>query len=302
MSQTSPGGLMPAPAAQRERLAAGRQPFPDPAALQAQIARSSFYLPMRLMPKAERAAMFAIYAFCRMVDDIADDGTRPREARAVELERWRADLAALYAGQPAGHAAFLAGPVEGFGLRHADFLAVIDGMAMDVAEDIQAPDLDKLDLYCDRVASAVGRLSTRVFGMGEASGLELAHHLGRALQLTNILRDLDEDAAMGRLYLPREFLAEAGITTTQPSAAIVDPRLDAACRPLADSALDHFAAADRLMRSRPHGRLLAPRLMEAVYREILQRMLVQSWAPPRRRVRIGKPRLLWLVARHGLPG
>jgi len=297
MSQASSGGgLMPGPATQRDRMA------PLDPALQSQIARSSFYLPMRLMPEAERTAMFAIYAFCRMVDDIADDGTRPREARAMELERWRADLAALYANRPAGLAAFLAGPVARFGLRHADFRAVIDGMAMDVAEDIRAPELDRLDLYCDRVASAVGRLSTRVFGMDEALGLELAHHLGRALQLTNILRDLDEDAAMGRLYLPREFLDVAGITAAGPSAAIADPRLDAACRLLAERALNHFATADRLLRARPRGRLLAPRLMEAVYREILQRMLVQGWAPPRQRVRIGKPRLLWLVARHGLAG
>ena len=84
-------------------------------------------------------------------------------------------------------------------------------MEMDVAADIRAPDLATLDLYCDRVAVAVGRLSTRVFGMEEAPGGELAHHLGRALQLTNILRDLDEDAAIGRLYLPRELLVQAGI-------------------------------------------------------------------------------------------
>ena len=101
--------------------------------------------------------------------------------------------------------------MQAFGLQQADFLAVIDGMDMDVEADIRAPDLATLDLYCDRVAGAVGRLSIRVFGMEEAPGAELAHQLGRALQLTNILRDLDEDAAIGRLYLPRELLAQAGI-------------------------------------------------------------------------------------------
>jgi phytoene synthase len=276
--------------------------IPDPATLQAQIAGSSFYTAMRLMPKAEREAMFAIYAFCRLVDDIADDGTRPRDARAVELERWRTDLAALHAGQPAGRAAFLAEPVQRFGLRKADFLAVIDGMEMDVVADIRAPDLATLDLYCDRVASAVGRLSTRVFGMDDALGLELAHHLGRALQLSNILRDLDEDAAIGRLYLPRELLAAAGITTTDPSEAIADPRIDATCRALAERAREHYAAAERVLRARPRGRLLAPRLMSAVYREILEKTQALGWAPPRQRVRIGKPRLLWIVARHGLFG
>jgi phytoene synthase len=262
----------------------------------------SFYLAMRLLPKAERAAMFAIYRFCRMVDDIADDGTRPRPLRAVELDGWRADLAALFDGKPAGRAAFLENSVHAFDLRQADFLAVVDGMAMDVAADIRAPDLATLDLYCDRVASAVGRLSTRIFGMEEEPGLELAHELGRALQLTNILRDLDEDAAIGRLYLPRELLMQAGIATTDPQAALGDARVDSACRALAARTLDHFAAAGRLMRSRPKGKLLAPRLMAAVYGALLQDMLAQGWAPPRARVRMSKPRLLWIVARCSLLG
>ena len=116
--------------------------------------------------------------------------------------------AALYAGTVAPQVRFLAPAVARYGLRLEDFLAVLDGMDMDVAEDIVAPDLATLDLYCDRVASAVGRLSIKVFGMEEGPGFELAHHLGRALQLTNILRDIDEDAAIGRLYLPREYLEE----------------------------------------------------------------------------------------------
>ncbi|MEA2848611.1 MAG: presqualene diphosphate synthase [Rhodospirillaceae bacterium] len=274
----------------------------DPAALQAQVSGSSFYAAMRVMPKAERAAMFAIYSFCRMVDDIADDGTRPRAMRATELDRWRADLGALYADRPAGRAGFLKDAVHDFGLRQADFLAVIDGMAMDVDADIRAPDLETLNLYCDRVAVAVGRLSIRIFGMEEGPGLQLAHRLGRALQLTNILRDIDEDAAIGRLYLPRELLAKAAIVTTDPIAAIADPRVDGACRDLAALALDHFAAADRVLRAKPRGRLLAPRLMSAVYRTILQEMLLEGWVAPRRRIRIGKARLLWLVARCSVFG
>jgi presqualene diphosphate synthase len=274
----------------------------DPAALQAQVSGSSFYAAMRVMPKAERAAMFAIYSFCRMVDDIADDGTRPRAMRATELDRWRADLGALYADRPAGRAGFLKDAVHDFGLRQADFLAVIDGMEMDVDADIRAPDLETLNLYCDRVAVAVGRLSIRIFGMEEGPGLQLAHRLGRALQLTNILRDVDEDAAIGRLYLPRELLAKAAIVTTDPIAAIADPRVDGACRDLAALALDHFAAADRVLRAKPRGRLLAPRLMSAVYRTILQEMLLEGWVAPRRRIRIGKARLLWLVARCSVFG
>lgn len=271
-------------------------------AIRARVSGSSFYTAMRLMPKVEREAMFAIYMFCRLVDDIADDGTRPRPARAEALLEWRRDLEALYAGQPAGQASFLQGAVQAFGLKQADFLDVIHGMEMDVEADIRAPDLATLGLYCDRVAVAVGRLSTRVFGMEEAPGGELAYHLGRALQLTNILRDLDEDAAVGRLYLPRELLVQAGIESTDPDTVIADPRVDGACRALAAQALDHFKAADRLMRSRPRGSLLAPRLMGAVYRALLDRMLAEGWAPPRRRVRIGKPYLLYLVVRCSVFG
>jgi len=268
----------------------------------ARIASSSFYTAMRLMPKVEREAMFAVYMFCRLVDDIADDGTRPRPARSSALAEWRRDLDALYAGQPAGQAGFLEEPVQAFGLRQADFLDVIRGMEMDVTADIRAPDLATLGLYCDRVAVAVGRLSTRIFGMEEAPGSELAHQLGRALQLTNILRDLDEDAEIGRLYLPSELLEQAGIEGTEPGVVIGDARVDDACRALAAQALDHFAAADRLLRSRPRGRLLAPRLMAAVYRALLQQMLAEGWAPPRQRARISKPYLLYLVARCSVFG
>lgn len=268
-----------------------------PVAVQAAASGSSFYVAMLLLPKMEREAMFAIYKYCRLVDDIADDGTRSRGARAQELEAWRADLDALYAGGDGGRAAFLKEAVQRFRLSHSDFLAVIDGMDMDVTADIRAPDLATLSDYCDRVASAVGRLSVRVFGMEDNRGRELAQRLGHALQLTNILRDLDEDAAIGRLYIPRELLADAGVITSDPAAAIADPRIDSACRALAAQAMDHFVAANRLLRYKSQGHLLAPRLMTAVYSAILRDMRIAGWKPPRRRIRIGKLRLLWLVAR-----
>ena len=170
-------------------------------------AGSSFYLGMRVLPRPRREAMYAIYAFCRVVDDIAD-ATGPREPRRAALGQWRADIDRLFEGKVTPATADLAGPVRAFKLRREDFQAVIDGMEMDIDADLRAPDWATLDLYCDRVASAVGRLSVRIFGIEPEPGDRLAHHLGRALQLTNILRDLDEDAEMGRLYLPREALAE----------------------------------------------------------------------------------------------
>ncbi|QKR99677.1 presqualene diphosphate synthase HpnD [Sphingomonas sp. CL5.1] len=259
--------------------------------------RSSFYAGMRVLPKAQREAMFAIYGFCRAVDDIADDQQGDRATRAAALEQWRRDLDALYAGRDPGQAAMVAEAVRRFALDRADFDAVIDGMAMDVARDIRWPGMAELDVYCDRVASAVGRLSVRVFGMPRAEGIELAHHLGRALQLTNILRDVDEDATIGRVYLPAEALADAGVALTTPAEVAADPRLDRAVRPLVALAHDHYRAADAILAARPPGHLLAPRLMEAVYSKLLRRMEARGWAPPRAPVKVSKPALLWTLAR-----
>lgn len=260
-------------------------------------ARSSFYAGMRVLPRPEREAMYAIYAFCRQVDDIADDQQGDRPARAEALDHWRDDLAALYAGEPAGQAAFLAPAIRRFGLIRTDFEAVVDGMAMDVARDICWPPMAELDLYCDRVASAVGRLSVRIFGMDEAPGLALAHHLGRALQLTNILRDIDEDAEIGRLYLPREAIEGAGIAIGDVGRVIADPRIDTAARLLAEQASEHFTEASSILKARPRGHLIAPRLMAGAYSELLRRMMRAGWKAPRSRVRHNRLALLWMLVR-----
>src|SRR5437588_988763 len=201
---------------------------------------------MRIMPRAQRDAMFEIYAFCRKVDDIADE-SGPRDIRLDQLRLWRSDIDALYQGSSVSRARSLASPIKTFKLRREDFQAVIDGMEMDVVANIRAPDWNKLDLYCDRVASAVGRLCVRVFGMEEKAGVILAYHLGRALQLTNILRDIDEDAAIGRLYLPREALQAADIATSDLPAVLAHARLAEACEQVVARARAHFAEADRIM-------------------------------------------------------
>ncbi len=274
---------------------------PAAKAVKKKASTSSFYIAMRLMPAEERDAMFAIYAFCRKVDDIADDGVGTRAERHEKLEQWRDDLRALYAGTVSPQVRFLAPAVTRYGLRLQDFLAILDGMDMDVAEDIVAPDLATLDLYCDRVASAVGRLSIKVFGMEEGPGFELAHHLGRALQLTNILRDIDEDASIGRLYLPREYLEELDCCRQMdPLAIIARPQVDGVCRKVAKLAHQHYDAASRILAAKPTGRIKTPRLMGAVYSEILTATEAQGFAPPRHRVSLPKSRLLSLVLRQGL--
>lgn len=262
-------------------------------------AGSSFYLAMRILPRSQREAMFQIYRFCREVDDIADSDA-PHSHRLQQLASWRVDIDAIYAGHPRPQLRGLARCAADFSLAEEDFIGVVEGMEMDAAEDIRAPAFDRLDLYCDRVASAVGRLSVRVFGMDRGEGVALAHHLGRALQLTNILRDLDEDAGMGRLYLPRECLRAAAIEDDDPAAALAHPALARACLPVIDRARMHFGEADRIMARCPRATVRAPRIMADVYRTMLEQMVRRGWSPPRTRVRVSRVRLLWVVLRYAL--
>lgn len=262
--------------------------------------KSNFYSALRILPAPQREAMFQVYAFCRAVDDIADEGG-PRAIRKHELQRWRADIDSFYDGNGVPPRLLpLAEPITRFRLQREDFLAVIDGMEMDAREDIRAPDWATLDLYCDRVASAVGRLSVRIFGVPDDHGIDLAHHLGRALQLTNILRDIDEDAAIGRLYLAREALHAAGIRSTEPADVARDARIGTACNQVVARAEKHFAEAHRIMALCPRKSVRSPRLMASVYGAILQKLIAQGFTPPRIRVRTPKHRVIWAVLRHGL--
>jgi presqualene diphosphate synthase len=260
---------------------------------------SSFYAAMRILPRAQRDAMFQIYSFCRQVDDIADsDGPRPE--RLAALQQWRDDVDALYQGHPPERLKDYVSSVKSFGLKREDFLAIIDGMEMDVPQDIRAPDMNTLDLYCDRVASAVGRLSVRVFGLPENDGILLAHHLGRALQLTNILRDIDEDAGLGRLYLPREGLLHAGITSDDPVKVSAERALPKVCLPLVERAKSHFEQADEIMSRNSRRVVRAPRIMSKYYRAILELLIVRGFAVPREPVRLNKMAKIAILLRYAI--
>ena len=258
---------------------------------------SSFYAAMRILPREQREAMFQIYSFCRQVDDIADSHG-PREERLAALQKWRDDIDALYRGQPPARLSDYVASVKRFDLQRADFLAIVDGMEMDVPQDIRAPDLATLDLYCDRVASAVGRLSVRVFGLPQEDGILLAHHLGRALQLTNILRDIDEDAALGRLYLPREALLHAGITSDDPAVVAADRALPKVCAGIVARARTHFEKADEVMARNSRRVVRAPRIMERYYIAILELLVRRGFAAPRAPVRLNKLAKLAIVFRY----
>lgn len=262
-------------------------------------AGTSFYHGMRVLPSDRRHAMYAIYAFCRIVDDIADEaGTLPEKRGA--LAAWRDRIAGLYQGRADDAVTrVLAAAAPRFQLRAEDFIAVIDGMQMDAETEIVAPPLDVLDLYCDRVAAAVGRLSVRAFGDASPAADRVAHALGRALQLTNILRDIHEDAQRGRLYLPAEYLREAGVPA-DPIAALTAPGLPLVCQRIAARAHGYFRTAAAEMRQCDRRAMKPARLMGATYDAILSALEQRGWERLEERVSLPKWRKLWLVCRYGV--
>ncbi len=263
---------------------------------------SSFFWAMRLLPASRRDAMYALYAFCREVDDIAD-GEASHALKLTLLSDWRSEIARLFAGR-AQHRVTraLAAPIRDYGLRCEDFLAVIEGMEMDAQRDIRAPSLAELDLYCARVAAAVSRIAVRIFGVATPDADRVAAELGHALQLTNILRDLAKDARRHRLYLPREVLHAHGIFATMPSHVLAQPALPQVCRDVAKLAEAHYAAVAVAIAACPRREMRPVAVLLALHRALLDRLLVRGWSRLDDTVRIPRWRMAALVLRHGLTG
>jgi len=262
-------------------------------------AGTSFYRGMRILPPDRRAAMYGIYAFCRIVDDIADEPA-PIEDKRTGLALWRGKIDALAAGvADCPITRVLLAAQTAFALRREDFLAVIDGMQTDAETVVVAPDWAALDLYCDQVASAVGRLSVRAFGDATQAADEVAYHLGRALQLTNILRDLAEDAGRGRLYLPAEYLRAAGVPMA-PAAALASPRLPQVLARVAAEAAEHFTAAEQAMTRCKRSAMRPARIMAATYRAVLAALQARGWARVEQAVVVPTWRKLLIAARYAV--
>lgn len=269
-------------------------------------AGTSFYWAMRILPLPRRRAIFAVYVFCREVDDVADSCS-PADEKIAALAEWRAEIERLYAGAPSRTTTrALAGALTEFGLEKEAFLAIIDGMEMDANGPVVAPGMAELETYCARVAAAVGLLCVRIFGEDGEDGRKVAASLGLALQLTNILRDLKEDAEMGRLYMPRELLEAHGIASRDPVEVLSDPNLPLACRELAALAEEKFADAERAM-ARCLGRTMRPAIiMMKVYQRTLRQLLRRDWRhvatyEPSRFTRImDKAGKLFIALRYGL--
>jgi presqualene diphosphate synthase len=265
-------------------------------------AGSSLLWAMRFLPARRRKAMYALYAFCREVDDIAD-GEASHALKQTLLANWRGEIAHLYGGRPRNAVTIgLSKAVHLYGLQCREFLAIIDGADMKVQTDIRAPSFAQLDRYCERVAVAIGRLSVRIFGDETPAGELVAAELGRALQLTNILHDLAEDAKRHRLYLPRELLHAHGIFATTPSWVLAQPALPDVCRDLAVLAERHYTAAAEAIAACPRSTMRPAAVILGMYRALLHELLARGCQRLDEPVRIPSQRKLALLLRHGLTG
>ncbi len=250
---------------------------------------SSFYYAMALLPKAKREAMYTVYAFCRIVDDIADE-PNPDAKKTEMLNEWRKRIAAIYNGIITDDIdAELAKTINDFNLPQKEFEAIIDGMETDIAHGMNAPSTDELFLYARRVAGAVGILSVKIFGDTSKNAEQFAVSLGNALQFTNILRDQQEDLEMGRLYLPREIVGE---NIKNPNDAINDPSIGEKRKKMAELALSAFKEAEKYLETADKKTLKPAIVMMQVYYSIFKAMEKRGWDKIMPRIKLSKLKLL----------
>jgi len=243
---------------------------------------------MRLLPNQKRDAMFALYALARRLDDIADD-EGPVNSKVEALNTWHEEIDRLYAGEPLEPLSRALMPaLQTFDLEQEEFHELIRGMEMDVQGPLQAPTMDTLMLYCRRAAGTIGLLSTAIFGRSDPAAKDFALSLGNALQLTNILRDINEDAQEKRLYVPRELLPLPRPDGQPLAETLAQPDFTKAFDELGDLALHWFGRAESaLQASSPNG-LRPAIIMMAIYRRLLDRLRQVGWQLDAPKLRIGK--------------
>jgi phytoene synthase len=252
-------------------------------------AGSSFAAGMATLQGERRRALWAVYAFCRAVDDIAD-GAMPEEEKRRFLAAWRRKLATPDCAL--SRELFLAR--RGFDVPLAECEAMVAGMETDATEPLRLPDEAALDLYCRQVAGSVGAMSVRIFGAPEAEAWGLA--LGHTFQLTNILRDVGEDAARDRVYIPRTLLDDAGVPQGPARDIVSHPGFPAICEALALRAAEGFARAEAELPGQNQTALHPARVMMFGYRRILDILRERGWRGARPRARLSKREKLAMAA------
>lgn len=259
--------------------------------------KTSFGAGMRILSQERRDGMYAVYAFCREVDDIADEGGKAEEKMAG-LKEWRREIERVYAGAPTTPTGLaLKETVRRFDLPHEEFILVIEGMEMDATGPIVAPSMEALNAYTRRAAGAVGMLSMPIFGAPKCTEADnFALSLGDALQLTNILRDVEQDASEGRIYLPHELLKKYAVPAL-PDIIADAPGLPRVRAELAAAARQKFADTRKALRHLDWRVLRPALLMMGVYERYLDKMTARGWDNGQPRVAISKPEKAMIAAR-----
>ena len=238
-----------------------------------QKSASNLALAFILLPQPKRDAMSALYAFCREVDDVADEDSAPVEQRREQLAAWRQDIKLACDGQtprfPTNRE--LQPVIRQFGLRFEFFDELIKGCEMDLAT-LRYQDFEQLELYCYRVASAVGLLSIEIFGYQNPATRDYAIYLGKALQLTNILRDVKNDAARGRIYLPQAELEKHGVSEREILDSKYSDRYRALAGSVAQRAKNFYQLAQKTLPPEDRKSMVAAELMGSVYWQLLQKL------------------------------
>ncbi|MDQ2915547.1 MAG: presqualene diphosphate synthase HpnD [Pseudomonadota bacterium] len=257
---------------------------------------SSFYYSFRLLTPERRAAINALYAFCREVDDVVDEVSDPDVAR-VTLAWWRTEIGAVYAGKPQHPVALaLQSAVSRYGLQQAHLQTVIDGMQMDL-EKVRYVDFTELETYCDSVAGAVGLMSAEIFGYEEPATRNYARELGIAFQLTNIIRDVGEDARRGRIYLPQNEIARFGVAPSDVLRAKMSPGFVELMRFEVDRARGWYDEALSKLPTRDRHSQRAGLAMAAIYRTLLDEIARDGYRVLDRRIALTPVRKLWIATR-----
>ncbi len=257
---------------------------------------SSFYYSFLFLPRDQRTAITALYAFCREVDDVVDEGLDPVIAR-TKLDWWRTEIVAVFGGTPTHPVSLALAPVvKAFDLPQARFEDIIEGMRMDLDYN-RYPDFATLEVYCHRVAGVVGLLSARIFGYSDPATLDYARDLGIALQLTNIVRDVGEDVRRNRIYLPLDELDRFGVTTDDLILFRETDEIAALLRFQAERAKSFYARAMAALPTADRRRQRAGLVMAAIYRKLLDEVETEGARIMNRRVSLTPIVKLWTAWR-----
>ena len=233
---------------------------------------SSFYWGMKLLPEIKKRAMFSVYAFCRVVDDIADNSGTTK-SKKTKLNDWKKKIDSIYNNNKKNESILkeLKTSIETFNLEKRDFISIIDGMLMDVKKKIQFPSKTEFEIYCERVAVAVGYLSIKIFGLSGYEGKKYAYSLGMAFQLTNIVRDFREDLDMERCYIPRSKLKKYGIKGSLSNLDKTN-KIQDVLQDILKDADKFFKKADKISKNLDKKKIIASELMKQFYKKIHKKM------------------------------